>query len=86
MSFSDEELEFLQANEMPRQRWLADSNAAPILHELAERGLMKPASGEFGAPRDKGETINLIGKPIPVVELISLYMLTPHGRQHYASA
>jgi hypothetical protein len=44
---------------------------------------MRAASGEFGPPRDKGETINLFGKSVPVIDLISLYMLTPLGRTHY---
>lgn len=86
MTFTNEELEFLRENERPRQRWLCDSNAAPILHDLRERGLMQPAGGEFGAPRDKGETLNLLGKQLPVMEMISLYMLTPAGRDAYSPA
>ena len=83
-AFTASEIEFLRANELPRQRWLADSNAVPLLHELRDRGLMQPAYGEFGPPRNKGEIIILFGRALPVEELISLYMLTAAGRKAYA--
>lgn len=76
----DEEIEFLEANELPRQRWLYSSNARSIIDAMVERGLMQPASGEFGPALDKEEKITLFGREIPVLELTSLYTLTPFGK------
>lgn len=84
--FEPHEIDFLKANELPRQRWLGDSNARPILDELTERGLMQPASGEFGPPRDKGEKLHLFGRKVPVVEMTSLWMLTEAGKAAYEEA
>lgn len=83
--FEPHEVEFLKANELPRQRWLGDSNARPILDSLTERGLMQPAYGEFGAPRDKGEKMNVLGRELPVVELIGLWTFTRAGKDAYAA-
>lgn len=83
MMFEPHEIEFLKANEMPCERWLYDSNTQPIINDLCERGLMQPAYGEFGPPRDKGEKITLFGREIPVVDLIGLYRLTPFASTAY---
>lgn len=75
-----EQREWLAENRRPRDRWLASSNAGPMIRELCDLGIMQPAYGEFGPAVDKGETINLFGKVLPVEELTSLYMLTPFYR------
>ena len=82
-AFTNDEVEFLVANELARERWLYSQNAAPILSELCDRGLMQPAFGEFGAPIDKGETANLFERKVPIVELTSLYMMTTYGRDQW---
>ena len=81
--FEPHELEFLRANELPRQRWLGSDNAAPIIKDLIARGLMRPASGEFGKPIDRGEKASVFGKTLPIMELVSLYQLTPTGQAAY---
>ena len=79
------ELEFLRVNELPRQRWLGSNNAMPIIKDLIARGLMRPASGEFGKPIDRGEKASVFGKTLPIMELVSLYQLTPLGQSLYTA-
>ena len=81
--FEPHEIEFLKANELPRQRWLYSANARPTIDAMVERSLMQPAYGEFGPMIDKGEKVSLFGRESLVQEMTGLYMLTRYGKTLY---
>ena len=83
---TNEQAEWLVANRTmrgERARWAYTSNAAPMLDEMIDAGIVKPAYGEMivAPPASPSETINILGKTIPVMNMISLYMLTQHGER-----
>lgn len=77
---TDTQREWLDANRLPRDRWLAGENSMPFIDELVDAGLMQPAYGEFVMKPSSGETMSVLGKTLPVETMVSLYMLTPRGR------
>lgn len=88
MGFTDEELTFLREHEEGRQyrqlRWTASENIRPRLEELIDRGLMQWASGEFKLRKREGETVNVLGRAIPLEgDMIGRVMLTRLGQQLY---
>lgn len=80
-AFTAEHREWLAANKYrDRDRWLYSDNSKPIIDELEALGIMRAVSEEFGPPVDTDQAIILIGKPLPVFTVASLYMLTPYGQ------
>lgn len=93
MTFSTEQREWLIANRREHNgksfdEWVYRSNAKPFIDEMVEQGLMRPKYGAFVMAKDSvpPDSVELLGKVLPIQTMISIYVLTRFGQENIAEA